>query len=129
MSETIHTGILGDTSKEAWAEARRQNEEQRRADAEYVERLADQQRLLDRIDAAFEPHICEQLEVMEKAKQKAVKRNKKRRAEDRIIFEEFRKYCSTAWNPPLPALPAAPAAVAEPRQERQGTMRRRLPWR
>ena len=104
---TTPTGILGDTSEAAWAEARRLNEERRQNEAEAAEAAARIQYDCDVIDAALTPHLRDELAA----------ENKIKRITDwqKADFKKFQAWCeqkAPQWPCAESALPAKPEVCA-----------------
>jgi hypothetical protein len=106
------TGLLGFldwTSEErareerAFEERRKHEERESAKAAEVAAYEADVQDVYDKLEAMFTPHLHEEAAAVNTAT--------RIKPSDRKVFEQFKQYCATAWDPPLPPLPAHPAAV------------------
>jgi len=102
---TIGTGICRflDWTPEEQAKADRVSEERREREAQEAAHAAELEALYDKIEASIAPFVHDAAAVVNSAT--------RIKPGDRKVFEEFKQYCSTAWDPPLPPLPAHPAAV------------------
>ena len=99
------TGIMGflDRTPEEQAAEDRALEADRAKAAEIAAYEAEVQEIYDKIKATVLPFVQDAAADVNAAT--------RLKPADRKVFEEFKQYCSTAWDPPLPPLPAHPAAV------------------
>jgi len=99
-------GICGflEWSEEECRLAEQQRERAAAEEAEAEQYASGCQDIYDRLEAMFLPFLREDAA--------AVNATARIKPADQRIFERFKEYCATAWNPPLPSLPAHPAAVA-----------------
>jgi hypothetical protein len=87
----------------AYEEYEKRKAAEQAAEEAALAREAELQSVYDQIESVILPHVHDAADKINKTKRIT--------PEDREIFEQFKRYCST-WDPALPSLPAVPAAVA-----------------